>query len=101
MTDRGDQIREIAYFLWLQAGCPEGQAERHWRNAEALLDSDPDAFENLRIKGGPTDGPADSAVNIPAFRGDRSERILFGGGGAPRGGGDADIDRTETSMRRP
>ena len=37
MTDRDDQIREIAYFLWLEAGCPEGQAERHWRDAEALL----------------------------------------------------------------
>jgi len=64
MTDRGDQIREIAYFLWLQAGCPEGQAERHWRNAEALLDSDPEAFENLRIKGRPTDGPAEEPEGI-------------------------------------
>jgi hypothetical protein len=69
MTDRDDQIREIAYFLWLQAGCPEGEAEQHWRDAEALLDADPEAFENLRIKGAPTDGPADSAVNITGLPG--------------------------------
>ncbi len=25
MTDRNDRIREIAYFLWLEKGCPEGR----------------------------------------------------------------------------
>jgi hypothetical protein len=39
MTDRNDRIREVAYFLWLEDGCPEGQAERHWSTAEALLAS--------------------------------------------------------------
>ena len=24
--DRNDRIREIAYFLWLDEGCPEGEA---------------------------------------------------------------------------
>ena len=38
MTDRGDRIREIAYFLWLDEGCPEGAAERHWLAAETLLE---------------------------------------------------------------
>ena len=36
-TDRNDRIREIAYFLWLDEGCPEGEAERHWSTAEAML----------------------------------------------------------------
>ncbi len=64
MTDRGDQIREIAYFLWLEAGCPEGQAERHWRDAEVLLESDPSPFERLRIKGGSPFEPAEEPDGI-------------------------------------
>ena len=28
------QIRERAYHLWLAGGCPEGQADRHWFDAE-------------------------------------------------------------------
>jgi Protein of unknown function (DUF2934) len=30
IADRNDRIREIAYFLWLEEGCPDGAAERHW-----------------------------------------------------------------------
>lgn len=26
-------IRERAYFLWLEDGCPEGHAAAHWRQA--------------------------------------------------------------------
>jgi hypothetical protein len=51
MTDRNDRIRELAYFLWLEEGCPEGQAERHWSAAEALLTSD--EFERKEIEGEP------------------------------------------------
>ena len=40
MTDRNDRIRELAYFLWLEEGCPEGAAERHWLAAEALVESE-------------------------------------------------------------
>ncbi len=64
MTDRGDQIREIAYFLWLEAGCPEGQEERHWRDAEALLESDPMPFERMRIKGASPFEPAEEPESI-------------------------------------
>lgn len=38
MTEREDRIREIAYFLWLEEGCPDGGAERHWLAAEASLE---------------------------------------------------------------
>jgi hypothetical protein len=31
LTDRSDRIREIAYILWLEEGCPEGEAQRHYR----------------------------------------------------------------------
>jgi Protein of unknown function (DUF2934) len=48
MSDRDDRIREFAYFLWLEEGCPEGQAERHWSAAEALLASN--EFERKEIE---------------------------------------------------
>ena len=41
MAEHNDRVRERAYFLWLEEGCPEGQAERHWLAAEALVEGDP------------------------------------------------------------
>jgi hypothetical protein len=38
-----DRIRERAYSLWEAEGCPDGCADRHWREAEtALLQDDGD-----------------------------------------------------------
>ena len=54
MTDHDDRVREIAYFLWLDAGSPEGEAERHWLAAEGLVEPEP--VEEKRIKGA-SDGP--------------------------------------------
>jgi Protein of unknown function (DUF2934) len=51
MTNRDDRIREIAYFLWLDEGCPEGEADRHWSMAEAMHDSQPS--ERKRLEGEP------------------------------------------------
>jgi hypothetical protein len=56
MTDRDERVRELAYFLWLEEGCPEGQAERHWLTAETLVESDP--LERKRIEGEPPGEPA-------------------------------------------
>ena len=56
MPDRNARIREFAYFLWLEEGCPEGQEERHWLAAEALLESDP--LERKRVEGEPPGEPA-------------------------------------------
>jgi Protein of unknown function (DUF2934) len=55
MTDRDERVREIAYFLWLDAGSPEGEAERHWLAAEGLVEPEP--VEEERIKRGASDGP--------------------------------------------
>ena len=55
MTDRDDRIREMAYFLWLDAGSPEGEAERHWLAAEGIVEPDP--AEEKPTGGGASDGP--------------------------------------------
>ena len=34
------RVREIAYYLWQEEGCPEGEALRHWFAAKAVLDSE-------------------------------------------------------------
>lgn len=61
MTDRGDRIRTSAYFLWLEEGRPDGQAERHWSAAEALL-----ASEELERKVSEGEPPGDPVRNSPA-----------------------------------
>jgi hypothetical protein len=34
------QVREIAYRLWQEEGCPEGDALRHWFAAKTLFERD-------------------------------------------------------------
>jgi hypothetical protein len=34
------RVREIAYRLWQEEGCPEGEALRHWFAAKAIFDSE-------------------------------------------------------------
>ena len=65
-TDRDDRIREIAYFLWLDEGCPEGGAERHWAAAEAALESEPE--QRKRIEGEPPGEPVSGAPTPPRAR---------------------------------
>jgi Protein of unknown function (DUF2934) len=62
-TDRNDRIREIAYFLWLDEGRPDGESERHWTTAEGLLEPEPEQREESeperrkRIEGEPPGEP--------------------------------------------
>jgi hypothetical protein len=69
-TDRNDRVRETAYFLWLEEGCPEGAAERHWLAAETLHDSDP--VERKRVEGEPPGEPVGNAQPIPRIRSGRA-----------------------------
>ena len=62
MTDRDERIREMAYFLWLEEGCPEGAAERHWFAAETLIESEP--LERKRIEGEPPGEPVGDASTV-------------------------------------
>jgi hypothetical protein len=36
--ERQQRIREIAYFLWQEEGCPPDRAEHHWMTAETVVD---------------------------------------------------------------
>ncbi|MCB1381202.1 MAG: DUF2934 domain-containing protein [Alphaproteobacteria bacterium] len=38
--DRETRIRAIAYAIWEDEGCPDGQAEAHWHRACALVESE-------------------------------------------------------------
>ena len=67
MTDRDDRIRERAYFLWLEEGCPEGQAERHWLAAETIIESD--SLERKRIEGEPPGEPPGACETGSTARG--------------------------------
>jgi hypothetical protein len=58
--DRNDRIREIAYFMWLDEGCPEGEEERHWTTSEALLESEPE-----QRKGNEGEPPGEPVVDAP------------------------------------
>jgi len=35
-SNREAEIRQLAYKLWQEAGCPEGNDVQHWLNAEAI-----------------------------------------------------------------
>ncbi len=70
MTDRDDRIRELAYFLWREEGCPEGQAERHWLTAETLIGSD--ALERKSIEGEPPGEKAGDSGTASTVRGARA-----------------------------
>jgi hypothetical protein len=64
MTDHNDRIRELAYFLWLEEGCPEGEAERHWLAAETLIESGP--VDRKRTEGEPPGEPSEDSPLQPS-----------------------------------
>ena len=38
---RDEQVKAMAYRLWLEEGCPEGRAEAHWFQAVELVEAAP------------------------------------------------------------
>ena len=42
MDPTEEEIRELAYRLWEEDGCPEGQALEHWARARRHLRKRPD-----------------------------------------------------------
>jgi hypothetical protein len=37
MDDHNERIRQRAYQIWLEEGCPEGRAEIHWEMAREFV----------------------------------------------------------------
>jgi hypothetical protein len=72
MDDRDNRIREFAYFFWQEEGRPEGQADRHWREAEEMIEQEEGA-EALRkiVEGGP---PGDTPLEEASTKATPSRR---------------------------
>lgn len=65
--DREHRIREIAYFIWLEEGCPHGRDQDHWERARdrlALLEAAPKPAAKAQAK--PAKAKAAPAARKPA-----------------------------------
>ena len=59
------RLREIAYFLWLNEGCPEGRAADHWTLACGMLTVQAASAGEQEVKTSPLVGGLPS--NTPAM----------------------------------
>ena len=50
VPDDEARIRELAYFLWKDAGCPDGMAGAHWEQASRLLSGQASGGEPLEMQ---------------------------------------------------
>ena len=48
--DKTDQIRQRAHQIWQASGCPDGQADDHWQQAEGEQVG-PDTSDAVRVAG--------------------------------------------------
>ena len=39
--DRDEEIRQLAYRLWQEAGCPNGSDLQHWLQAQGIVAGNP------------------------------------------------------------
>jgi hypothetical protein len=60
--NREQRIREIAFELWQEEGCPEGEAERHWFAAKALFEAE-EAERKARGEGARASAAAGQALD--------------------------------------
>lgn len=42
MLNQQQHIQELAYYLWLSEGKPDGQSERHWKIATKMAQEEKD-----------------------------------------------------------
>lgn len=67
MQDLDQTIRERAYHLWIAAGCPEGNADAYWLDAQrellagSLAASEPAAPAKARTRKKAPDKPRTAA----------------------------------------
>ncbi|NTF44392.1 DUF2934 domain-containing protein [Rhizobium rhizogenes] len=76
-----DDIRKAAYARWQAEGEPEGQHERHWREAEEELTSGSDEHTSA-----PSRNHADDSISSPsADAGETSSEAIPARGNGQRG----------------
>jgi hypothetical protein len=63
MHDDEARLKEIAYLIWEEEGRPPGQAERHWRMAQSVVEQgDGEQFQRKIVEGEPPgETPEESA----------------------------------------
>lgn len=62
-TERDAMLRTSAYHKWESEGRPEGQRDKHWRDAESEFSTVGD--EELADKGKPKDGVPTASSELP------------------------------------
>jgi hypothetical protein len=65
------RIREVAYFLWLNDGCPEGRADDHWMRACGMLSVSVTATGEQEVK--PSTPMGDPLPDMPVAPESRSK----------------------------
>ena len=73
MSDTDQRIRELAYFLWQEEGCPEGEADRHWRRAETMIEAHEGERKTMESEG-PADMTAESVAPLSTLKRSSSSR---------------------------
>jgi len=48
MDDLEERIRQRAYELWQEEGCPEGQAQTHWERARESIEQEIQSSSDLQ-----------------------------------------------------
>ena len=103
-------VRDLAYSLWEQRGKPEGDAERHWYEAERLLGAEPRTDnqrvdESVRESFPASDAPASGLPDKPPANADRkwaaadAAKPRKGRGRTPAPNGEPDDNGTRRSER--
>jgi hypothetical protein len=75
MDESSNRIRELAYEIWQEQGCPDGQAEEHWLAAEReiLSGGEPPLMTESEL--GKVDAPKTALAAQPALV-KKSKRVV-------------------------
>jgi len=55
LNHQQNNIQEIAYYLWLSEGKPEGQSARHWEMAARMVDEEQHTGRNPKRSTDPSE----------------------------------------------
>jgi hypothetical protein len=68
MGDFDERVKERAYRLWVEEGCPEGRAEIHWEKARELVAIEQNQKQTTKpVASTPKSEPAGLVKNLGEF----------------------------------